>query len=250
MQKIKNSTATVSNYNFIKKILIYLSILVSTLLISSCWNNSQVVNSEVITNNSSTDIITSEKKEQKIILALWDSLTAWYNLDISESYPNQLSTLLIDNWYNYKVINAWVSGDTSKNLLDRISLYDDINPDIYILAIWWNDGLRKLPTSNLQDNIELLIAHLEKINPESTIVLTWMQIPLNAWIDYSNNFKQLYIDIKNIKEEIFLFPFLLEWVATKKELNLSDWIHPNTDWYSIIANNIFTYLQDNNLLQK
>ena len=216
-------------------------------LLSWCWNSSHIweVNSPEIPNGTAT-----KSNIQKIILTLGDSLTAWYNLDISESYPSQLHQKLINNWYNYKVINAGVSGDTSKNLLDRIELYNDIPADIYILAIGWNDWLRKLSTIELQKNIESIIHHLQNVNPDGKIILAWMQIPLNAWLEYAQEFSQLYRDIQENDPTINLFPFLLEWVATKKELNLSDSIHPNKQWYNIIAQNIFNFIDKNHLITK
>ncbi len=215
------------------------------LFLLSCWNNQ-----ENSINNNKKDSQAKTAPIQKTIVALWDSLTAWYNLDISDSYPHQLSTILKNNWYNYTVINAWVSGDTSKNLLDRIELYDDIDADIYIVGIGGNDWLRKLSTSDLENNILKIIDHLENVNPDSQIVLAGMQIPLNAWIDYSNYFKELYFNIKKKKTKIYLFPFLLEWVATKQELNLSDWIHPNRQWYAIIAQNLYDYIEENTIITK
>jgi len=89
-------------------------IIFSIFLLYSCGNE------KIEKNNISNEV----KKEYKI-LALWDSLTAWYNLDISESYPAQLENLLNKNSDNFEVINAWVSWDTSKNLLSRINLYTE-----------------------------------------------------------------------------------------------------------------------------
>ena len=185
--------------------------------------------------------------QEKIILALWDSLTAWYNLDIKDSYPLQLEGLLKSEWYNYKVQNAWVSWDTSKNLLDRIWLYDDINPDIYLVGIWSNDWLRRQSVDEMKTNITLIIEHIKKINPDAMIVLQWMQMPLNVGINYAKDFKKAFEDISQ-EEKIYFYEFLLKDVATKNQLNLSDWIHPNQQGYAIIAKNIYNFLIEKNLI--
>ena len=211
------------------------------LLLTSCSeksHNDEVKNSESLI-----------QKEEKIILALWDSLTAGYNLDISDWYPSQLEGILKVNGYNYKVQNAWVSWDTSKNLLDRIELYDNIDVDIYLLGIWSNDWLRLQSIEDMKNNILEIIDHLQKVNPDGIIVLEWMQMPLNVWVEYSNNFKQVFIDIQEDEKTEF-YEFLLNWVATKKELNLSDWVHPNKQWYTIIANNLYNFLTENNIITK
>ena len=124
------------------------------------------------TNTSKNEI----PREKQNILALWDSITAWYNLDLSEAYPAQLEDLLQDNWYNYKMVNAGVSWDTSKNLLDRIELYDDLKVDIYMLTIWANDWLRRQSVEQMTQNISAIIEHLQNVSPDAQIVLSGMQI--------------------------------------------------------------------------
>lgn len=195
------------------------------------------------------ETIEVNEKIQRNIIALWDSLTAWYNLDISESYPSQLEVLLKENWYNYDIINAWVSWDTSKNLLDRIGLYDEKKADIYLLNIWWNDWLRRQSIDDMKENISLVIKHLKEINPESKIVLFGMQIPINLWLNYSLDFKNSFEEIAD-GEDVYFYEFFLEWVAKDVKLNLSDSIHPNKQWYEIIAKNIYTFLEKKNLINK
>lgn len=229
-----------------------IALFVLLITLASCWNNNETPTTNVSENKDQTVEKKSDEKEmnQKIILALWDSLTAWYNLDIKDSFPSQIELLLKQGNYNYKVQNAWVSWDTSKNLLDRISLYDDIDVEIYLLGIWWNDWLRLWDTELMKANIEKIIDHIQNVNPDWIIVLEWMQMPLNVWIEYATNFQNVFTDIKNEREEISFYNFLLEWVATKKELNLNDWVHPNEKWYTIIANNIYNFLQKENLITK
>lgn len=214
-----------------------ISILLSLLLLISCNNSTEEKKLALESNNSKT------------ILSLWDSLTAWYSLDLEKSYPSQLEKILQKNNYNYKVINAWVSWDTSSQLLERIDLYlndDEKIPEIAIIVIWWNDWLRGQSTKDLSKNIKQIINKLKEKNIK--IVLAWMQIPPNLWLRYSNDFKNLYSKIAD-EEWVYLIDFFLEWVAWNANLNLNDGIHPNEKWYEIISKNIFEFLKSNKLIK-
>lgn len=216
-----------------------ISLLIITFLLFSCQNNNSISNE-----NKEEKII-----KNKVILALWDSLTAWYWLDLSDAYPAQLEKQLNDNFYTYKVVNAWVSGDTSSQILERIDLYlsDKENiPEIAILVIWWNDWLRWKSIDELSANIELIIKKLKEKNIK--IILWWMQIPPNLWLNYSNDFKWLYKKVAK-KTDVYLIDFFLEWIAWNTSLNINDWIHPNKMWYEIISKNIFEFLKSNKLIQ-
>ena len=135
---------------------------------------------EDVTENINTVVV------EKNILALWDSLTAGYNLDLSDWYPAQLEALLQENNYKYRVTNAWVSWDTSKNLLDRIELYDDLKVDIYLLTIWANDWLRRQSVEDMRTNISAIIEYIWMNNPDARIVLSGIEMPINVWLNYSN----------------------------------------------------------------
>jgi len=210
-----------------KKILI---IIISIFLLFSCWENKL---------EEKIDIET--KKEYKI-LALWDSLTAWYNLDISESYPAQLENILIENWYNYEVINAWVSWDTSKNLLSRINLYNE-KYDIVLLNIWWNDWLRSLNLDDLKLNIQKII----DIFSESKIVLFSIDMPVNYWDKYRKQLKEVYKELSE-ENEIYFYWLFFKGIDYNTHF-LWDRIHPNKKWYEIISKNIYSYLLKNNLIK-
>ncbi len=181
-----------------------------------------------------------------VILSLWDSITAGYGVNREDNYPSLLEQKLNNNWYNYEVINAWVSWDTSKQLKDRASLYLDKDPDIVILVIWWNDWLRWMSLENMKKNINDII----EIYSDKTLVLWWMDIPLNLWLNYRSKFKNVYKEISKENNDIYFMPFFLDGVAWKASLNLPDRIHPNKDWYNIIVNNLYDFLLNNNLLKK
>lgn len=186
-----------------------------------------------------------ESKQKQVILALWDSLTAWYWVAESENYPSKLQKTLDEAGYNYEVLNAWVSGDTSANVLSRASLYLEKNPEIVILVVWWNDWLRWLSTSDLKQNILQIIDTF----PNSKVVLWWMDIPANLWIAYRNEFKKIYKEIASERKEIYFLEYFLTSVAGKSQYNISDMIHPNSSGYDIIVWKLFYFLEYNKILE-
>lgn len=184
----------------------------------------------------------------KTILALWDSLTAWYGVGETENYPYKLWKKLEENWYNYIVINAWVSWDTSDNLKSRASLYLEQKPDFVILVIGWNDWLRWLSTDNLKKNIIEIIDLFE--TNWVKVVLCGMDVPANLWLNYRSSFKKIYEEIADEKDSIYFFEFFLDWVAWNRLLNTDDMIHPNSNWYDVIVANLYKFLEEKNLLNK
>ena len=198
---------------------------------------------ETITQWTENENSTKGATETKTIIALGDSITAWYSLPIEDSYPSQLEVLLQNNWYDYELINAGVSGNTSSQLLSRIDLYleDETDiPDIALVVIWWNDGLRAQSIDEMSENIIEIIEKLKEKNVE--VVLWGMQIPPNNWLSYFLDFKNAYGDIAK-ETDVELIDFFLEDVATKWIYNLPDMIHPNKDGYAIIAQNTFEFLK-------
>lgn len=185
-------------------------------------------------------------EQKQIILALWDSLTAWYWVEESENYPSKLQKTLDEDGYNYEVINAWVSWDTSANLLSRVPLYLEKNPNIVILVVWGNDGLRGLSTQDLKQNILQIIDSF----PNSKIALWWMDIPANLWIAYRNEFRNVYKEIAKERKDIYFLEYFLEWVWGKSEYNISDMIHPNNEGYDLIVKNLVEFLDNNKLIIK
>ena len=190
----------------------------------------------------------SETTQMKKIVALWDSLTAWYWVDIEQNYPSKLQNKLQENGYNYEIINAWISGDTSDWLISRASLYLDQNPEIAILVIGGNDGLRGLSTTNLEENILEIIDMYEEAWVK--VVLWGMDIPMNLWLTYRNDFRQVYKDVAEVRDKVEFFEFFLDWVAGKSDLNLPDMIHPNPAWYDIIVGNLYKFLEKNKIITK
>lgn len=202
------------------------------------------------TNEIHSDISEKVKSWEEItILALWDSITYWYKVDIDKPYPIQLENKLRENSYNYSIKNYWVSWDESDDLLARIDeiLENNIEADIAILTIWWNDWLKKRSTSEMKENILEIIEKLEEKN--IIVVFSWMKLPIFFGWTYSDNFEEVYKEIANEKK-VFFYPYFLKWLWISVENNQADNIHPTGTWYTIISNNLYDFFDKNGLLFK
>lgn len=208
------------------------------------WCTSKPANQEVIQST------TTPQQQTVTIFALWDSITAWYQLPLEQSWPAQLDALLKNAGYqNYKVVNAGKSWDTSQQLKDRLewSVSDAKAWDIAIVTIWGNDGFQSVPVSTLQNNLVEIVQALQQ--KWVRVVLWGMQITSNLWQTYISEFRKIYPLVAN-KTKATLIPFILEWVAVKPQYNLADMIHPNEAWYAIMAKTVFDHLEQKDLIQK
>lgn len=178
-------------------------------------------------------------KSEYTIVAFGDSLTAGYGLPLYESYPYQLEEKLKNKGLPIRVINAGVSGETSKGNNERADFIQAQNPDMVILGIGGNDALRALPVSEMKSNIESTIQVLQNAKSKPKILLLEMQSPLNAGFAYKKEFDRVYKDLSK-KYNLPLIPFLVADVFLNPNLILEDRIHPNKEGYAkLVEDNIF-----------
>lgn len=174
------------------------------------------------------------------ILFLGDSLTAGYGITHESAYPYLIKKELeVNKKLDVKIFNGSVSGSTTSSGLSRLEWYLRANPEILVLALGANDGLRGISIEKTKDNLEKIILKAKKGNIK--IVLAGMKLPPNYGDDYRDRFEKMFLDLKN-KHKIIHIPFLLEGVAAKKELNLSDGIHPNEKGHQIMMKTVLKYL--------
>jgi acyl-CoA thioesterase-1 len=194
--------------------------------------NSQEKVSEIKPIN--TEINSSPKNKTKII-AVGDSLTAGYGLNLDESYPAQLEKKLLENFYNIEIINSGISGETSAGLLERVDFIISQNPEIVFITIGGNDALRNLPIENTEKNILQIVKKIKlKVKPEN-IFLLQIQAPGNLGINYVNRFNNMYKNISH-NEDVVLVKFVENEVFTNTELMQSDGTHPNKKGYELLVN--------------
>jgi len=175
------------------------------------------------------------------ILFLGDSLTEGYGLEEGESFPDMLSDrYAAEGRKNLKIINAGISGSTSASALTRLQWYIRAQPDLLVLSLGANDGLRGLSVDALKANLIKTIEFAQSMDVK--VVLTGMLIPPNYGPDYSSAFAQVFPDLAAQYQLTFL-PFLLAGVAGITELNQGDGIHPNLEGTKIVADTLYNFLQ-------
>jgi len=169
------------------------------------------------------------------VLVMGDSLSAGYGINVELGWVNLLQHEMSKN-ARASFINASVSGETSSGGLTRLpSLLSTHHPDIVILELGGNDGLRGQPLKLMQDNLQAMIDVSQKAGAK--IILVGMQIPTNYGQRYTTQFKNTYLQLAE-KNKLSLVPFLLEGVATHNELIQSDNIHPTAEAQPILMNNV------------
>lgn len=174
------------------------------------------------------------------IVAVGDSLTAGLGLAEDQAYPAQLARRLRAEGYNYQVINAGVSGETSSGALARIGwVISSLAPDIVILETGANDGLRGLDTDLLKANLDRLVGTLTDQNIQ--VILAGMLMLPNLGPDYTGAFSKIYPQIAE-KHEVALIPFFLEGVAGMASLNQADRMHPTAAGYARIVETVLPYV--------
>lgn len=177
--------------------------------------------------------------KSKLIVALGDSLTEGYGIPKDKAYPQLLETLLRKT-HKAKVINAGVSGSTTASAYLRLKTQLKLNPEILILALGSNDGLRGIPPETTFKNLEKTILLAKK--SQVKVVLLGAKVPPNYGIAHAKKFEKVFSDLAK-KHDLIFMPFLLEGVAGNHSLNQEDAIHPNESGHKIMAEKILPYVK-------
>jgi len=175
-----------------------------------------------------------------VVVALGDSLTAGYGVPEAASYPARLQALLTSEGYPQTVVNAGVSGDTTAGGLRRIRWLLRHDPEIVILELGANDGLRGLPLEEIYSNLEkiILICKEEGIQ----VLLVGMKVPPNYGEHYARGFEDVFSRLARGHELPFV-PFLLEGIAAQKGYTQGDGIHPEAEGYAVVTRTVWRHLQ-------
>ena len=176
----------------------------------------------------------------RVIAALGDSLTAGLGVAPDEAYPAQLEARLRREGYDYRVINAGVSGDTSAGGLRRVDAVLKLRPDVVIVALGANDGLRGQPVQALRDNLLAIVKKVRDAN--ARVLLAGMRVPPNYGPDYTRDFAAVFSEVAR-RTSVPLVPFLLEGVAAQVRFNQGDGIHPNAEGQRLIAEHLWPHLK-------
>jgi acyl-CoA thioesterase-1 len=177
-----------------------------------------------------------------VVLFAGTSLTAGLGLDPDSAYPMLIQRKIDSAGLAFDVVNAGVSGETSSGLLDRMDWLLRARFDVFVLETGANDGLRGLPTSTLQTNLERAIDRIRAKRPDARIVLIQMEALPNLGAKYAAAFHAVYPRVAQEKN-VTLLPFLLDKVAGRRGLNQADGVHPNDAGEHIVADNVWRGLR-------
>lgn len=178
----------------------------------------------------------------KTVMVLGDSISAGYGIEPQQAWVNLLQKRL-DQQYpkQHKVVNASVSGETTSGALARLpKLLQTHKPNVVVIELGGNDGLRGQPPQMIQKNLAQLIQQSQKAN--ATVVVLGMKIPPNYGTAYSKAFENNY-KVVSQQYKVKLLPFFLEGVAGNKSLMQKDLVHPNGKAQPILLNLAYPYIK-------
>ncbi|MBS1814297.1 MAG: arylesterase [Acidobacteria bacterium] len=175
-----------------------------------------------------------------VIACFGDSITAGYGTAAGESYPDDLQRLLDQAGYRYRVVNLGVSGNTTKDGLDRVDRVMSLSPAITVVEFGGNDGLRGIPVANTRKNLDQI---LDKLAPTRTqIVLAGITLPPQFGQEYVRSFDETY-HLAAEKHRIPLLPFIYKDVYGVPGYIQPDGVHATAAGNRQVAKNIFNMLQ-------
>ena len=174
------------------------------------------------------------------IVILGDSLTAGLGLDPAQSFPMLLQARLKREGYDYQVVNAGVSGDTSAGGLRRLDWVLQGDVRVLVVELGANDGLRGLPVPEMKKNLSEIISRAQARGVQ--VILAGMEAPPNYGQQYTAEFRKAYRDLA-AEHNVRLIPFLLEGVAGLRQMNQGDGIHPNPEGARIVEGTVWATLE-------
>lgn len=175
------------------------------------------------------------------IVILGDSLSAAYGMEIGESWPSLLQRRLDENGHAYRVFNSSITGDTTQGGLTRLPrLLERHRPDIVILELGGNDGLRGLPLEVTRSNLASMIEQSRAAGAQ--VLLAEMRIPPNYGRSYAEKFNVTYSEL-SAEYDVVLLPFLLQDIALEPGLMMDDGIHPTAAAQPVILDMVWAELE-------
>jgi len=175
------------------------------------------------------------------VMVFGDSLSAGYGIDVDQSWTALLQSRLESQGYEHRVVNASISGETTEGGKTRISsALSNFSPDLVILELGGNDGLRGFPPDIMKGNLQDIVETTR--NAGAAIVILGIRIPTNYGPRYTSAFEGVYRDLA-VEMEVPWIEFFMEGVALNEELMQDDGIHPNAEAQPILLDNAWPIIQ-------
>lgn len=179
--------------------------------------------------------------EPPVLLILGDSLSAGYGMDREKSWVNLLDIRFKEYGYSYRILNSSISGDTTQGGLSRIPrLLDRYQPEIVIIELGANDGLRGIDPGITRENMTDMIRQSQAIG--ARVLLAGIKLPPNYGSAYLQQFESIYTDLAK-EFDTLLVPFFMDGVAFRPDLLQADTIHPNEKGQPVLLDNVWKVLQ-------
>jgi acyl-CoA thioesterase-1 len=178
---------------------------------------------------------TAQAANSPTVVVFGDSLSAGYGIDVDQSWVALLQTRLSTQGYEHRVINASISGETTEGGKTRIrSALERFGPDLIILELGGNDGLRGFPPEIMKENLRAIIETSKQTS--AAVVLLGIRIPTNYGPRYTQAFEGVYRELA-AELSVPWIEFFMEGIALNDELMQDDGIHPNAEAQTILLEN-------------
>ena len=176
----------------------------------------------------------------KTLLIVGDSISAGFGIEVGQGWVNLLEQRLKDKQYNYQLINASISGDTSTNGVARLpNLLEKYKPDVVVIELGGNDGLRGTPPKLIEQNLTQMVSLAKQ---QATVLLVGIQLPPNYGQQYLDRFVAVFPTVAK-EQEVALLPSIVVNTGGNPDLMQADGVHPNTKGQAIIMEDVWQKLQ-------
>lgn len=179
--------------------------------------------------------------DRATILVIGDSLSAGFGMDVPDTWAALLQSRLDEKGYGYRVVNASISGDTTGNGLRRMPRALQVHqPEIVVIELGGNDGLRGISVGIMRENLEQMI--LKAQDAGAKVILAGILIPPNYGDDYTQEFAATYPELAE-QHDTALIPFFMEGVALDGDMMMADGIHPNQQAQPLLLENVWETME-------
>lgn len=169
-----------------------------------------------------------------------DSITAGYGLDRGHTYPDDLQTQLDNRGYHYRVVNSGISGNTTKDGVDRVKDVLKLHPAIVIVEFGGNDGLRGIPITDTRRNLNTIVSTLAHAG--SKVILAGITLPPNYGADYVRQFNAIFPEVAE-QNHVPVIPNIYEHIYTVPDAIQEDGVHPTAKGAGLLAEIFFSVLK-------
>ena len=179
--------------------------------------------------------VEAESTGAPTVLIFGDSLSAGYGIEMDQSWASLLQARLKEQGYEHQVVNASISGETTEGGATRIgAALEKFSPELIILELGGNDGLRGFPAARMKANLETIVTSAKASG--ANVVLLGIRIPTNYGPRYSASFEKVFRDVST-EHNVAWIEFFMEGIAMNDDLLLDDRIHPNSEAQPILLDN-------------